>query len=137
MASISRWLNVDRETGGVAVERYVIAYDIGRAINPALVEGQIASGIAALVEGEFLHQRAAEPLRKAAHRSGPHQRRIDGAADVIGDDVALDRHAAGLAIDIHHREMDAIGINLVLYAKPAPVESPGSRSPSVFDVGAR
>ena len=31
-------VKVDRETGGVAVEDYVIAYDIGRAINPALVE---------------------------------------------------------------------------------------------------
>jgi CO/xanthine dehydrogenase Mo-binding subunit len=33
-------------TGGVAVERYCIAYDIGRAINPALVEGQIVGGFA-------------------------------------------------------------------------------------------
>ena len=32
-------VKVDRETGGVQVESYAIAYDIGRAINPALGEG--------------------------------------------------------------------------------------------------
>src|SRR5262249_7146456 len=39
-------VKVDRETGGVTVEDYVIAYDIGRAINPALVRGQIVGGFA-------------------------------------------------------------------------------------------
>ena len=33
-------VRVDRETGGVTVERYCIAYDIGRAINPVLVEAR-------------------------------------------------------------------------------------------------
>ena len=37
---------VDRETGGVAIERYVVAYDVGRAVNPMLIEGQIAGGVA-------------------------------------------------------------------------------------------
>ena len=39
-------VRVDRATGGVAVERYLIAYDIGKAVNPMLVEGQIAGGFA-------------------------------------------------------------------------------------------
>ena len=30
-------VRVDRDTGAVTVERYVIGYDIGRAINPMLV----------------------------------------------------------------------------------------------------
>jgi carbon-monoxide dehydrogenase large subunit len=59
-------VRVDRETGGVAVERYVIAYDIGRAINPALVEGQIVGGFAqglggALME-EFTFNERGDPL---------------------------------------------------------------------------
>jgi carbon-monoxide dehydrogenase large subunit/6-hydroxypseudooxynicotine dehydrogenase subunit gamma len=59
-------VKVDRETGGVHVERYVIAYDIGRAINPALVEGQIVGGFAqglggALME-EFTFNERGDPL---------------------------------------------------------------------------
>ncbi len=45
---------VDRDTGGVTVERYVVAYDIGRAINPMLVEGQIAGGSAQGIGGALL-----------------------------------------------------------------------------------
>ncbi len=59
-------VRVDRETGGVAVERFVIAYDIGRAINPALVKGQIVGGFAqglggALLE-EFTYNERGDPL---------------------------------------------------------------------------
>jgi aerobic carbon-monoxide dehydrogenase large subunit len=59
-------VRVDRDTGGVAVERYVAGYDIGRAINPMLVKGQIAGGFAqglggALLE-EFVYDGAGQPL---------------------------------------------------------------------------
>jgi carbon-monoxide dehydrogenase large subunit/6-hydroxypseudooxynicotine dehydrogenase subunit gamma len=59
-------VRVDRETGGVQVERYVIAYDIGRAINPALVKGQVVGGFAqglggALLE-EFTYNERGDPL---------------------------------------------------------------------------
>jgi aerobic carbon-monoxide dehydrogenase large subunit len=59
-------VKVDRATGGVAVEDYVIAYDIGRAINPALVKGQIVGGFAqglggALLE-EFTYNERGDPL---------------------------------------------------------------------------
>ena len=37
---------LDSDTGHVEIERYVIAYDVGRAINPMLVEGQILGGAA-------------------------------------------------------------------------------------------
>ncbi|MEZ5862837.1 MAG: molybdopterin cofactor-binding domain-containing protein [Geminicoccaceae bacterium] len=37
---------VDIELGTVEVERIVAAYDVGRAINPQLVEGQIIGGVA-------------------------------------------------------------------------------------------
>jgi len=59
-------VKVDPGTGGVTVERYVIAYDIGRAINPTLVKGQIAGGCAqglggALLE-EFTYNDNGDPL---------------------------------------------------------------------------
>jgi hypothetical protein len=50
----------------VTIERYLIAYDIGRAVNPTLVEGQFAGGFAQGVGGalleEFLYDDRGEPL---------------------------------------------------------------------------
>ena len=59
-------VRVDAETGHVTVERYLVAYDVGRAINPMLVEGQLAGGFlqglgGALYE-EFLYDEHGEPL---------------------------------------------------------------------------
>jgi len=58
-------VRVDRATGGVAIERYLVAFDIGRAVNPMLVEGQIAGGAAQGVGGalmeEFLYDERGEP----------------------------------------------------------------------------
>jgi carbon-monoxide dehydrogenase large subunit len=47
---------VDGDTGAVAVERYVIGYDVGRAINPMLVEGQIAGGFVQGLAGALLEE---------------------------------------------------------------------------------
>jgi CO/xanthine dehydrogenase Mo-binding subunit len=38
-------VRVDRETGEVEVLGHVIAQDVGRALNPALVEGQMRGGV--------------------------------------------------------------------------------------------
>ncbi|MDB5762540.1 MAG: xanthine dehydrogenase [Herminiimonas sp.] len=59
-------VRVDRETGGTAVERYMIAYDVGRAVNPMLIEGQMVGGMAqgmggALLE-EFVYDSQGQPL---------------------------------------------------------------------------
>jgi carbon-monoxide dehydrogenase large subunit/6-hydroxypseudooxynicotine dehydrogenase subunit gamma len=59
-------VRIDAETGRVAIERYWIAYDIGRAINPALVHGQIVGGYAQGVGGalfeEFTYSERGDPL---------------------------------------------------------------------------
>jgi CO/xanthine dehydrogenase Mo-binding subunit len=59
-------VSVDADTGGVTIERYAIAYDIGKAVNPALVHGQIAGGLAQGVGGalleEFVYDETGEPL---------------------------------------------------------------------------
>jgi CO/xanthine dehydrogenase Mo-binding subunit len=59
-------VKVDPDTGAVTVERYVIGYDVGRALNPTLVKGQISGGFAqglggALME-EFTYNENGEPL---------------------------------------------------------------------------
>ncbi len=59
-------VRVDRDTGAAAVERYFVAYDIGKAVNPMLVEGQIAGGVAQGIGGalfeEFRYDARGEPL---------------------------------------------------------------------------
>jgi len=57
---------VDRDTGAVEIERYLVAYDVGKAVNPMLIEGQIVGGCAQGVGGtlleEFLYDERGEPL---------------------------------------------------------------------------
>ena len=59
-------LRVDGDTGAVTVERYLVAYDIGRAINPMLVEGQLVGGVVQGLGGalyeEFRYDERGEPL---------------------------------------------------------------------------
>jgi CO/xanthine dehydrogenase Mo-binding subunit len=59
-------VRVDRETGGVVVERFFVGYDIGRSINPMLVEGQVAGGaaqgIGAALGEEFVYDASGQPL---------------------------------------------------------------------------
>jgi CO/xanthine dehydrogenase Mo-binding subunit len=38
-------VEVDEETGQVGVRRFVTAFDVGKAINPAAVEGQLQGGV--------------------------------------------------------------------------------------------
>jgi carbon-monoxide dehydrogenase large subunit len=39
-------VEVDRETGAVTIQRYIAVDDVGKVINPMIVEGQIQGGIA-------------------------------------------------------------------------------------------
>ena len=59
-------VRVDRGTGGVEVERFLVAYDVGRAVNPMLVDGQLMGGCVqglggALLE-EFRYDETGAPL---------------------------------------------------------------------------
>jgi carbon-monoxide dehydrogenase large subunit len=58
-------VRIDPATGGPTVERYLVGYDVGKALNPTLVEGQITGGVAqglggALLE-EFRYDEAGQP----------------------------------------------------------------------------
>ena len=59
-------VKIDSGTGGVTVEKSLIAFDIGRAVNPMLVKGQLVGGFAqglggALYEA-FLYDDRGQPL---------------------------------------------------------------------------
>jgi carbon-monoxide dehydrogenase large subunit len=59
-------VRIDRETGGVTIERLFVAYDIGRSVNPMMVEGQLVGGAAqgiggALLEA-FVYDETGQPL---------------------------------------------------------------------------
>ena len=49
-------VEVDAETGSVRLCRYVMSQDVGRALNPMVVEGQLAGGVAQGI-GEALFER--------------------------------------------------------------------------------
>jgi carbon-monoxide dehydrogenase large subunit/6-hydroxypseudooxynicotine dehydrogenase subunit gamma len=59
-------VRVDGETGQAVVERFLLGYDIGRSINPMLVEGQLVGGFAQGLGGalyeEFCYDARGEPL---------------------------------------------------------------------------
>lgn len=51
-------VEVDTGTGQVCVRAHVIAYDVGRAINPMIVEGQLLGGLAQGLGGGLLEELA-------------------------------------------------------------------------------
>jgi carbon-monoxide dehydrogenase large subunit/6-hydroxypseudooxynicotine dehydrogenase subunit gamma len=59
-------VRVDRDTGHVTIERLMIAYEVGRAVNPLMLAGQLVGGAIQGVGGalleEFTYDRNGEPL---------------------------------------------------------------------------
>ena len=59
-------VELDPETGGVEIRRYFVAYEVGRAVNPTLVEGQLIGGAAQGIGGalleEFRYDASGQPL---------------------------------------------------------------------------
>jgi carbon-monoxide dehydrogenase large subunit len=49
-------VEVDAGTGRVRVLRYLVAYEVGRAINPMLVEGQLRGGVAQGIGGALFEE---------------------------------------------------------------------------------
>ena len=94
-------VRVDADTGGVTIERYAIAYDIGKAVNPKLVEAQIAGGLAQGVGGalleEFLYDEAGEPLSVSfADYLMPTAREIPELSILITEDAPSPLNPLGL-----------------------------------------
>ncbi len=94
-------VRVDADTGGVSVERYIIAYDIGKAVNPKLVEGQIAGGLAQGIGGalleEFLYDEGGEPLSVTfADYLMPTAREVPEASVIVSEDAPSPLNPLGL-----------------------------------------
>ena len=49
-------IELDPQTGAVKVLRYAIAYDVGKAVNPLLVAGQLQGGLAQGLGGALLEE---------------------------------------------------------------------------------
>jgi carbon-monoxide dehydrogenase large subunit len=58
-------VSVDAETGGIKVERFLVAYDVGRAVNMNLLEGQLVGGTLQGIGGalyeEFVYDERGQP----------------------------------------------------------------------------
>ena len=92
---------IDRDTGGVALERYFVAYDIGKAVNPLLVDGQIAGGAAQGIGGalfeEFLYDPSGQPLCvNFADYSMPTAREIPPIETLITEDAPSPLNSLGV-----------------------------------------
>ena len=59
-------VEVDLASGHVAIQKYVVTYDVGRAINPMIVNGQIVGGLAQGIGGaifeELVYDEQGQPL---------------------------------------------------------------------------
>ena len=49
-------VEVDPETGRIEILDYAVAYDVGKAVNPRLVEGQLTGGLAQGIGGALLEE---------------------------------------------------------------------------------
>ena len=94
-------VKVDAETGSVTIERYLMAYDIGKAVNPKLVEGQIVGGLAQGLGGalyeEFLYDEAGEPLSVTfADYLMPTAREVPSSTVLLTEDAPSPLNPLGL-----------------------------------------
>jgi CO/xanthine dehydrogenase Mo-binding subunit len=94
-------VRVDADTGGVAIERYAIGYDIGKAVNPKLVEGQIAGGLAQGVGGalleEFRYDETGEPFSVSfADYLIPTAREVPDVSIIVSEDAPSPLNPLGL-----------------------------------------
>jgi len=94
-------VRADRDTGSIAVEFYLVAYDIGKAVNPMLVEGQITGGVAQGLGGalfeEFLYDPRGEPLSVSlADYLMPTAREVPSIETLISEDAPSPLNALGL-----------------------------------------
>ena len=83
------------------VLRYLVAFDIGKAVNPMLVEGQLAGGMAQGLGGalseEFLYDDRGEPLSVTfADYLMPTLREIPAMEVIISEDAPSPLNPMGL-----------------------------------------
>jgi carbon-monoxide dehydrogenase large subunit len=94
-------VRVDRETGKIAVERFMVAYDVGRAVNPLLIEGQLVGGcvqgLGGALSEEFVYDESGEPLSATfADYLMPTLHEVPDVEVLLTEDAPSPRHPLGL-----------------------------------------
>jgi carbon-monoxide dehydrogenase large subunit len=94
-------VRVDRDTCQVAVERYLVAYDVGRAVNPMMIEGQLVGGCVQGLGGalyeEFVYDENGEPLASTlADYLMPTLRETPDIQVLLTEDAPSPHHPLGL-----------------------------------------
>ncbi len=94
-------VRVDRETGKIAVERFMVAYDVGRAVNPLLIEGQLVGGcvqgLGGALSEEFVYDETGEPLSATfADYLMPTLHEVPDVEVLLTEDAPSPRHPLGL-----------------------------------------
>ena len=84
--------------------------------------------LALLGVDDLLVERRGDALGDAAAHLALHDRRVDHHAAVLHDDVALDRHAARLGVDLHHGAVRGVGERARAGRSAAARRGPGSTS---------
>ena len=94
-------VRVDRDTGKIAVERFMVAYDVGRAVNPMLIEGQLVGGcvqgLGGALSEEFVYDETGEPLSATfADYLMPTLHEVPDVEVLLTEDAPSPRHPLGL-----------------------------------------
>lgn len=92
---------VDADTGIATVEKFMIAYDIGCAINPMTVDGQLQGGLAQGIGGalfeEFTYDAAGQPLSSTfADYIMPGSTEVPGAHILLTEDAPSPLNPLGI-----------------------------------------
>lgn len=106
-------VEVDPDTGHVRVLRYVVAQDVGRAINPTMIEGQVHGGVA-----QGLGYALFEELR------------IDDGGRVL--DTGLETYRLPTALDVPPIDLEI----LENPCESGPFGAKGAAEPSILPVAA-
>jgi CO/xanthine dehydrogenase Mo-binding subunit len=94
-------VRIDRETGCIKVERFMVAYDVGRAVNPLLIEGQLVGGciqgLGGALSEEFVYDETGEPLSATfADYLMPTLHEAPDVEVLLTEDAPSPRHPLGL-----------------------------------------
>ena len=94
-------VRVDPGTGAVTVERFLVAYDVGRAVNAATLEGQLVGGCVQGIGGAlyeaFVYDAAGQPLAVTfADYLLPTVAEVPGIECLITEDAPSTRNPLGI-----------------------------------------
>ncbi len=94
-------VKIDRDTGKVGVERFMVAYDVGRAVNPMMIGGQLVGGcvqgLGGALSEEYVYDANGEPLSVTfADYLMPTLRDVPDIEILLTEDAPSPHHPLGL-----------------------------------------